>query len=67
MRVKALLTIDRNQLGALFAGHEAAGSAALKAIAICDMLKASDLALAAAFETFERVGHLFAPLLVDTT
>lgn len=53
MCIKALLAVGGYQLGALFAGHEAASPAALKAISVRDMLETPDLAFAAALETFE--------------
>jgi hypothetical protein len=63
MCVDTFLGVVSGHLSALFSGHKAAGPAALKAVAIRDMLKAADLALAAAFETLvsDLVGHWLTP------
>jgi hypothetical protein len=51
--VNTLLSFGGDELSALFAGHQAAGAAALEAIAIRNMFETADLALAAALEAFE--------------
>jgi hypothetical protein len=52
---------------ALFAGHKPARSEALEAITCRDVAECLDLAFAAALETFEGIGHLLAPLLMNRT